>query len=53
MAVFRRQMDKLLEDLENSIIITNPNERTKAFFMKILYKSLLWLDKISKWFKPT
>lgn len=51
MGVFRTHMDRILDDLENSIIITNPKERGRTFLRKILYKTLLWLDRIGKWFK--
>jgi len=52
MSVFRNHMDKILKDLENSIIITNPKERGRTFLRKILYTTLLWLDRLQKWFRP-
>ncbi len=51
MGVFRTQMDRILDDLENSIVITNPKERGRTFLRKILYKTLSWLDRIGKWFQ--
>ncbi len=48
MGVFRSHMDKILEDLENSIIITNPKERGRTFLRKMLYTVLLWLSKLRK-----
>ncbi len=48
MSVFRNHMDKILEDLENSIIITNPNERVRTFFRRLLYTIMLWVSKIKK-----
>jgi len=44
-------MDKILDDLENSIIITNPGERGRTFLRKILYMALLWLDRLGRWFR--
>jgi len=51
MSVFRNQMNRILDDLENSIIITNPKERGRTFLRKIFYKTLLWLDRIGKFFQ--
>ena len=51
MGIFRTHMDEILNDLENSIIITNPKERGRTFLRKILYKMLLWLDRMGKWFR--
>ena len=48
MGVFRSHMDKILEDLENSIIITNPKERVRTFFRRMIYTVMLWLSKIKK-----
>lgn len=51
MGIFRSHMDKILEDLENSIIITNPKERVRTFLRKMLYMILQLLDRIGKWYR--
>jgi hypothetical protein len=50
MGIFRDNMDRLLRDFEDSIIITNPNERIKTFFRKIIYKILVFWSRLLEWF---
>lgn len=49
MGTFRNNMDRLLKDFEESIIITNPHERGRTFLRKIIYRTLLFFDRIGKW----
>jgi len=44
------RMDKILQELEDSIIITNPKERVRTFFRKVAYRIALGLDWISRRF---
>ncbi len=51
MGSFRNHMDKILKDIENDVVITNPNEQGKTFLRRTLYIMLLWIDNIKKFFK--
>jgi hypothetical protein len=44
------RMDKILQELEDSIIITNPKERVRTFFRKVAYRIAVGLDWIRRLF---
>lgn len=44
MTAFRQHMNKILEEHENGIIITNPRDRGRTFLRKMAYRLAVWHD---------
>jgi hypothetical protein len=51
MKTYRSPMEKILKQLEDDLVITNPKERGKAFRLKIIYRCAYWVDRIGKFFR--
>jgi hypothetical protein len=51
MKTYRSPMEKILKQLEDDLVITNPKERCKAFRLKIIYRCAYWADRIGKFFR--
>jgi hypothetical protein len=50
MELYRSPMEKILKQLEDDLVITNPKDRGKAFRLKIVYRCAYWADRIGKFF---
>ncbi|MBF0528358.1 MAG: hypothetical protein HQK55_03630 [Deltaproteobacteria bacterium] len=46
MKVYRSPMEKILEEMENGLIITNPRQPVRTFFRKINYLLAWWTSRI-------
>jgi hypothetical protein len=53
MRVYRSSMEKILDQQEENLPITNPNEPFKTFWRKMLYRWTLWKDKARRRFEGT
>jgi hypothetical protein len=43
-------MEKILEQQENETVITNPRERFRTFFRKLVYRNARWIDALRRLF---
>jgi hypothetical protein len=48
MEIYRSPMEKILKQMENDTIITNPKEPGKTFFRKIAYLCAYWKDRLKR-----
>ncbi len=48
MAPLGQRMDKILREQEDSTIITNPKDRIRTFFRKMVYRLAKWADWIRR-----
>ena len=53
MEYYRSPMEKILKQMENDTIITNPKEPVKTFFRKIRYRFACGVDWIGRIIKPS
>ena len=51
MELYRSPMEKILKQMENDTIITNPKDPGKTFLRKIVYLSAYWTDRLKRIFK--
>jgi len=51
MQVYRSPMEKILKQLEDDMVITNPKDRWRAFRLKFIYRCAYWVDRISGFFR--
>jgi hypothetical protein len=51
METYRSPMEKILKQLENDLVITNPKDRGKAFRLKVVYRCAYWADRIGRIFR--
>ncbi len=51
MDVYRSPMEKILEQGEGDVVITDPKAPGKTFLRKMAYLSAYWLDKLRRIFK--
>lgn len=50
MGSYRNRMERILKQMENDTIITNPKGRGKTFLRKIAYRFAYWIDHIGNIF---
>ncbi len=51
MEIYRSPMEKILKQLEDSLVITNPKDRCKAFRLKVIYRCAYWADRVAGFFR--
>lgn len=50
MTAYRERMNKILQEQEDGIIITNPKDRVRTFFRKMAYRIAVWNDWVRRVF---
>lgn len=50
MEIYRSPMEKILKQLEDSLVITNPKDRCRAFRLKVIYRCAYWADRVAGFF---
>ncbi|MFO7986300.1 MAG: hypothetical protein R6U38_10560 [Desulfatiglandaceae bacterium] len=50
MEIYRSPMEKILKQLEDSLVITNPKNRCKALRLKVIYRCAYWVDRVVGFF---
>jgi hypothetical protein len=50
MTAFRTQMNRILQEQEDGIIITNPKDRVRTFFRKVAYRFAVCTDWVRRTF---
>jgi len=50
MEIYRSPMEKILKQLEDSLVITNPKDRYRAFRLKLIYRCAYWADRVAGFF---
>lgn len=51
MEVYRNPMEKILKEMENETVITNPKEPGKTFLRKTAYRFSYWADRLKRVFE--
>ena len=51
MHVYRSPMEKILQQLEDNTVITNPREPFRSFCYKLIYRCVYRADQINRLFK--
>ncbi|UCF91038.1 MAG: hypothetical protein JSW39_22580 [Desulfobacterales bacterium] len=51
MDIYRTPMQKILKQMEDDTIITNPKDPGKTFLRKIAYRRAYWADRLKKIFR--
>lgn len=51
MEIYRSPMEKILKQMENDTIITNPKEPARTFFRKIAYRFAYGIDRLRHLYK--
>jgi len=50
MKAFRSAMEKILDEQENGVVVTNPNEPVRTFFRKVAFRFAVWTERLRRLF---
>ena len=48
MQIYRSPMEKILKQMEDNEIITNPKKPVRSLFNKVIYRGMYYADKLDR-----